>query len=750
MDNANNPLLQAALDYESKGYSVIPIRKNKKPFIKWEAFQKRRARPTRIQYWWAKWPDANIGIVTGSISDLDVVDVDSKEGLAALREIIPSDLPITTAKTPNGWHYYFKHHEGVRNNVRFIKDCDIRGEGGYVVAPPSVNEDGKEYVWLPNLALDDVGTFASPSLLSDLIRSTPIISDIHQPIDPLVILEGVPDGERNDRLFRYACRLHHQGLKIEEAEVLVSRAAAACTPPLPLEEVKDLLNSAWTYQGDLLEDENLPYIDVTEENIRRITTEAWGALNSANKPPTYFSHSTGLARLKIRQKDHKLTTETLKEDHLKGRLGRVANWIRVRGDSVRVIYPPITVVKDMLVELNPPIPYLERIIEYPIYAEDRTLHYQAGYSKSTKCYYDPDPRLVIPEVSAQPSDKELAKAVNLICEAFCDFPFISDSEKAHAIALTILPFVRLLIKGNTPLHLIEAPLAGSGKTLLADVAAFPSLGRSMAKITEGKNEEEYRKRITALLIEGSSFICIDNIRARLMSAAVSAAITSGTWKDRILGHSKTAEVPVDCAWVATGNNPALSSEVARRSIRIRIDPKIDEPWLRDPKDFKHPYLIAWMKECRGEFIHAILTIVNKWIAEGEPSRPEGAPVLGMFEEWSRVIGGILIVAGVPGFLENLKDFYADSDVEGEQLRIFVNAWWERYQDEEVGVRELYTHIVEYDLPVDLGTGKSDMSRKVSLSKTLLNLRDRQVGGYRITTARKVSNKWQWKLVKADN
>ena len=79
------------------------------------------------------------------------------------------------------------------------------------------------------------------------------------------------------------------------------------------------------------------------------------------------------------------------------------------------------------------------------------------------------------------------------------------------------------------------------------------------------DEEEWRKRITAILRLGPGILLIDNLRRRLDSAALSAALTASTWQDRILGESQIAEFPIRCAWVATGNNPAVSTEMSRRS-----------------------------------------------------------------------------------------------------------------------------------------------------------------------------------------
>jgi hypothetical protein len=133
-----NKKLAAALQYQQAGFSVIPVKKNKKPHIKWEKFQHERADEKQIQQWWKKWPDANPAIVTGEISGVDVIDVDSKDGKKALNEFLSDSLITPISKTPaGGYHYYFKHRAGLSNGVRIIEGCDLRTTGGYVLAPPS-------------------------------------------------------------------------------------------------------------------------------------------------------------------------------------------------------------------------------------------------------------------------------------------------------------------------------------------------------------------------------------------------------------------------------------------------------------------------------------------------------------------------------------------------------------------------------------------------------------------------------------
>jgi len=137
-------MLANAKKYLEKGISVIPVGKDKKPLINWKEFQTRRATEEELDQWWSKWPDANIGIVTGRISNLAVVDIEEGGSVDGLP-------PTLMAKTGGGgWHFYYKYEDGIENKARFRELADIRGEGGYVVAPPSLHASGKNYEWLDN------------------------------------------------------------------------------------------------------------------------------------------------------------------------------------------------------------------------------------------------------------------------------------------------------------------------------------------------------------------------------------------------------------------------------------------------------------------------------------------------------------------------------------------------------------------------------------------------------------------------
>ena len=207
----------------------------------------------------------------------------------------------------------------------------------------------------------------------------------------------------------------------------------------------------------------------------------------------------------------------------------------------------------------------------------------------------------MPPIPARPTPADVAAARALICdELLGDFPFVSPAERAHAVALLLLGFLRGMVDGPTPLHLIEKPTPGTGATLMVDAIATILTGAGASVMTEGRDDDEWRKRVTAKLRQVPTILLIDNLRLKLDSSAVAAALTAPFWEDRILGQSEMARLPIRCLWIATGNNPEFSNEMARRLVRIRLDANVERPWQRS--GFRHPDLMTWVRANRARLV----------------------------------------------------------------------------------------------------------------------------------------------------
>ena len=268
----------------------------------------------------------------------------------------------------------------------------------------------------------------------------------------------------------------------------------------------------------------------------------------------------------------------------------------------------------------------------------------------------------------------------------------------------------------------------------------PSVGHHIGTIAQAHQGEEWRKRITSCLRDTREVILIDNITTSLDSGELASALTATEWEDRLLGKNETIKMPVRCVWVTTANNASMSTEIARRSIRIRLDPKMERPWER--KGFKHPDLLAWAQENRADLVWAAHILVNSWIAAGRRLFREGT--LGSFERWAEIIGGILENAQIPGFLGNLDSFCETADSENAIWEQFLALWWDEHEDNAVGVSELFGGVVQNsELPFI--KGDTSHAKKVSFGTHLAKQRDRIFGKYRIVSAGTQQGAALWRL-----
>ena len=125
-----------------------------------------------------------------------------------------------------------------------------------------------------------------------------------------------------------------------------------------------------------------------------------------------------------------------------------------------------------------------------------------------------------------------------------------------------------------------------------------------------------------------------------------------------------------------------------------------------------------MWQYRGDLVAACLTLGRAWVAAGMPRHQTA---IGSFEGWARVMGGILEVAGVAGFLGNLEEMYERADAEGGVWRGFVELWWERFGTQQVTAADLYDLALLCSMPLARG---DEHAKRTSLGKALGRMRDR--------------------------
>lgn len=440
-------------------------------------------------------------------------------------------------------------------------------------------------------------------------------------------------------------------------------------------------------------------------------------------------------------------------------LADVAIWIEIRKDKKGNLHeydahPTATVAGYILSMAEwPMFPTLAGIVSGPIFTPDGLLHAHQGYSTQSKFFNTID----IPFGDTAPTLANVTAARALIMDdLLVDFPFVDQASRANAVALLLLPFVRQMISSQTPMHLIDAPDAGTGKGLLADLLGIVATGQPLDAVQACRDDDEWRKRISAALLMGNQHLFIDNIPqgSDFGSGALASALTQEFYTDRLLGTNDTIRIRVRSIWCASGNNVVPTTEIARRCVWIRLDANAERPHERT--GFKHQYVKRWATENRGALVTAVITLINGWMQAGRPDY--NGKLLGSYEGWTALIGGLLQHIGIDGFLGNHAELMESGTSDHAPLAAFVAEWYRRHGQTETESAKLFK-IASYPdddrenpaewlnlLSAQLGGGKQQ-SRSTRLGVLLKRYKDRVISGCKIQQSTVSGGSPRWRLLR---
>lgn len=739
-------LALAAETYIARGWVPIPLLpKSKKPALKgWPDLRVEKGRAKEHFK-----PANNIALLTGEPSGgLTDIDLDATAAVRVADDFLPDTALAHGRASKVRSHRYYVPVSPMKSE----KFTDIDGvciveirNGGLTMVPPSIHPSGEAVVWEKQgepASVDSdalrrsVAYLATAVVLGRLWPGEGTRQDAALGVAGFLLSAGLPQADIA-RIVKAAASLagDEEVDQREQAVASTAKAIAEMREVTGAPRLAELLVEGTKAVSriraflDPKERSSLkehsthrPQIVVNRRFMRDISDDCLDAIVAANSPiPVVFQRGGHLVRLRDAKAD--AWVEPFDVPSLKGHLDRCADFVRLTENGSEPSRPPNDVLKDILALPATLLPEIDRISRVPVFLPTGRLLIRPGYDQETRTY------LALNRLEGISSGMDLESAKQMILGDFLgDFHFADLDGVANTLACLLQPFLAPLVGSPTPLYLVEASRRGEGKGLLAQAIAQVTCGRPAGVMTQPRDEDEARKRITSLLIDGSPLVLLDNVY-ELKSGVLAAALTSEFWEDRLLGLNQKVRVQNDAIWLATGNNVVLSEEIARRVIAIRLDSGLEFPELR--QGFKHQQLLLWIQENRVQIVSSCLSIVAAWVVAG---MPEGRATLGSFEKWAKVMGGVMQVAGLEGFLSNRGRLYEEADAETGDWHSFTKSWWAEYSERAVTASDLLVVLRKSLLLLDVWGGRTELGAVQRVGHTLHNHRNRIYGEFAIRAA----------------
>ncbi|MFL5280643.1 MAG: hypothetical protein ACJ8AW_06505 [Rhodopila sp.] len=416
-----------------------------------------------------------------------------------------------------------------------------------------------------------------------------------------------------------------------------------------------------------------PVIRVEPGELHKATTESEEALIAAKLPiyqrgkflmkpvttvmPASDDRMTQAASLS------RLTVPTL-VDKLCG-VAEFEKYDRRSEDYLRV-NPPSQVAQillDRAGEWNFPI--ITGVVTCPTLRRDGSLLTAPGYDERTHLYHAADPSIQIyPEVY-KPTRELAEKAVAVFRNLLAEFPFVDESSRAVGYPTLITPVIRPALNG-APMHLAKAPVPGTGKSMLFDLASYICFGRPCPIVRASDDPKETEKALAGALLAGRQLISLDNVNGEIGSDLLCQGVERPLVEIRNFGGLELFEVTNVATFFANGNNAYVRDDMVRRTIQAMLDAQMERPELRV---FKRNPVEAILAD-RGRYISCALIIVRAFIAAGMPGKP--APLNG-FSDWSNLVRGSLMWLGCADPVLTMEAA-RDSDPTLATLRDMLTAW----------------------------------------------------------------------------
>jgi len=767
-----NPLLEAALAHARAGRPVFPCGPHKRPLIRradgGQGLHDASRDAAQIRAWWQRYPQALIGMPTGAPSGLWVLDVDRRPDKPGDQTL--SDLEDQHGRLPEtwqaltqsgGWHLYFSLPTDGRRVVSRASQLgpglDVRGEGGYVILPPSVGASGR-YEWEASSDPDDGGALAAaPEWLLALVCA---------PLEVRAPAAAASAGRLPSR------REAESALALLSPDgydlwVQMGMALHACGAEWAFDVWDAWSQRSPKYQGDALAAKWASFgrqsgIGVSLGTLFALAREAgWerpvvrsqGPIAEAPPLEAYAEEvappRTARPALKVvAGRDHdprpviQLEAGRLPEivddaehyliEHGGGlyqhgtRLVRVGRWELAPGPVERPSGAGvlIDVSPDWLKER------LTRLIRWERFdARTKTTRASNCTSEIANTLLGRSGEWRFPRLTGFLDSPTLDSRGRLIAAPGYDAPsglYLVSPPQIGAIgeigaddirwaretlaepvaefpwctpadhaAWVALVLTALVRRSlpSAPIGCLSATTPATGKSKLAAMISMVATGRTAPVAALGQTPEELEKRIDSVLLKGDLVVNFDNVDRAVKSDVLCQAATEAAKTVRVMGLSKVVEAPTNLLLLMTGNNLTLVGDLVRRCIVCNLDAKVERPELRE---FSFDP-VAEVERRRTELIRAALVLALGYQQAGCP--PVEAPPFGSFELWDRMVRRALIWCGYADPLAPAEGM-REQDHELAGMRDFLEHW-ARVAPEPVSAQRLAELIRER---VDMGLG----------------------------------------------
>ena len=258
-----NELLEAAKKYAKLGLAVFPVEvKGKKPITE-NGFKNATTDIPTIEKWWSDNPNSNIGIATGQLSgglvaiDMDIDKEKGKDGYHVFQKwcadnylVLPDSWLSITGR--GGYHLFYRSKFPVPSKIGWLDDVDIRADGAYVVAPPSIHPNGTKYEWEDDP--EECQLVSSDDIDVEFVMNSVIVSNMQSKSGTLNIPDVIPEGHRDEMMFKIACKYQAMGMSDEAMlAALQEENRVRCQPPLTDKEIRQKVKQAQKYQkGEII------------------------------------------------------------------------------------------------------------------------------------------------------------------------------------------------------------------------------------------------------------------------------------------------------------------------------------------------------------------------------------------------------------------------------------------------------------------------------------------------------------------